>query len=58
MNRHVLKHESGKKLTDCEDLSVESSKNISAKLGQTKAKEMISNADQRRLNKSCQYLTD
>ena len=55
MNRHVLKHESGKKLTDCEDLSVESSKNISAKLGQAKAKEMISNADQRRLNKSCQF---
>ena len=55
LNRHVLKHESGKKLTDCEDLSVESSKNISAKLGQAKAKEMISNADQRRLNKSCQF---
>ena len=58
LNRHALKHESDKKLTTYADAYVESSKNISAKLGQTKVKEMISNADQRRLNKSCQYLTD
>ena len=58
LNRHVLKHESDKKLSNLNRVTVESSKDISAKLDQTKAKEMISNADQRRLNKSFQYLTD